>query len=87
LYIRHIYNKELNVLIELLNLYAYFETRYMIYGEHEKSGWICIIIGWLCMHTADTYLCSKNQDFCKWYNYQFFLMIDRYRCQSFKLYM
>ncbi len=40
---------------------AWFEKGDFKTGIFKKNtGWIFIIIGWMCTHTSNTYLCSNN---------------------------
>ncbi len=48
---------------------AWFEKRDFNIGIKKKkknTGWIFIIIGWMCIHTSNTHLCSNNlkSEFC-----------------------
>ncbi len=42
--------------------------RILKYRDKKKknTGWIFIIIGWMCTHTSNTHLCSNNlkSEFC-----------------------
>ncbi len=41
--------------------------RILKYRDKKKNtGWIFIIIGWMCTHISNTHLCSKNlkREFC-----------------------
>ncbi len=39
---------------------AWFEKEDFKIGIEKNTGWIFIIIGWMCAHTSNTHLCSNN---------------------------